>query len=196
MCIDVLHSCSCCCHWRSVVVAITLYCCILFFVLFLLLLLSPVVSSHRRLLLCRRRSSFVICLSPSSPSCCYHGVLLFHVVSRCFVLFRVVVLVVLFHRTFNLLSTTPIFWLVFLSKFGPTSMPQQVSIVVYESDAMRMMSHYGQQHRKKRKEEDTNTNLLNLFLFVLATLCVTVDGMRASAHPEVCVTRPSTRARP
>ena len=35
------------------------------------------------------------------------------VFSHCFALFRIVVLVVLFYLTFNLLSTTPIFWLVF-----------------------------------------------------------------------------------
>ena len=54
-------SCSCCCHcycsrWCAVVV---------FFVII------------------RRLSFVVIRLSPSSPSCCYHGVLLFRVVSRC-----------------------------------------------------------------------------------------------------------------
>ena len=86
VCTVVLRSCSCCCHWRSVVVAITLYCCNLFFVLFLLFLLLSVVCSHR---LCRR--SFIVrrvimCLSLSFPSCCYHGVLLFRVVSRCFAL--------------------------------------------------------------------------------------------------------------
>ena len=99
--IVVLHSCSCCCQWRTVVFAITLYCCILFFVLFflfllfLLLLLLSVVC-RQRLLLCRRLSS-VIC-HPLAPSCCYHGVLLFRlfrVVSHCVALFRAVVLLLL-----------------------------------------------------------------------------------------------------
>ena len=42
-----------------------------------------------------------------------------------------------------------------------------------------------------QEEEDMNTNIINLFLFVLAALfvlatsCVTVDGMHASAHPVV-----------
>ena len=63
---------------------------------------------------------------------------------------------------------------------------------------MRTMSHYGQQRRKKRKEEHKFIGIINLFLFVLAalfvlaTLCVTADGMRASAHPDL-FTRPSTR---
>ena len=37
-----------------------------------------------------RVSFVVIRLSPSSPSCCYHGVLLFCVASHCIALFRVV----------------------------------------------------------------------------------------------------------
>ena len=84
--------------WRSVVVAITLYCCICFFVslfLFLLLLLLSVVCRQ-----CLLSLSFGVRrhpLAPSSPSCCYHSVLLFllfRVVSRCFALFRVVVVLV------------------------------------------------------------------------------------------------------
>ena len=98
-------SCSCCCYgcqWCAVV--------IFFFVVV-------------------RRSSFIVIrLSPSSPSCGYHGVLLlfrvvlscfvlFSVVSRCFVLFCIVVVVVSHCCwccscpcsccvAFNLLSTT------------------------------------------------------------------------------------------
>ena len=63
--IVVLRSCSCCCHWRTVVFAITVYCCILFFVLFflflLLLLLSVVCRQH---LLLSRRPSFVVIRLP------------------------------------------------------------------------------------------------------------------------------------
>ena len=60
-----LCSCSCshyCCRWCAIIV---------FF-------------------LCRHPSFVVMRLPTSSPSCCYHSVLLFRVVSCCFVLFCVV----------------------------------------------------------------------------------------------------------
>ena len=62
---------------------------------------------------------------------------------------------------------------------------------------MRMMSHYGQHCRKKRKKNGRRQEckfILNLILFVLATLCVTVDGLHVSARPDPAslLTRPST----
>ena len=92
-CIVVWRSCSCCCHWLTVVIDITLYCCILFFVLFflflLLLLLSVMCRQHLRL--CRRPSSII---SRSSSSACPFLLLSRCIVvsfaSHCFALFRVV----------------------------------------------------------------------------------------------------------
>ena len=62
VCIVVLHSCSCCSHWRTAVFAITLYCCILFFVLFFLFLLLLLLS----VVCCQR---LLLCHHPSSSTC-------------------------------------------------------------------------------------------------------------------------------
>ena len=112
------------------------------------------------------------------------------VVLCCFALFRIVVL---FHLTFNLLSSTPIFWLVFQSKFGPTSRARR-----NENDVPPWST--AQEEKEGRGYEQHKLKNLFLFvlavLFVLATLCVTVDGMHASAHPDlqVCL-RDQARAR-
>ena len=102
VCIAVLHSCSCCCHWHTVVFAITVYCCILFFVLFFLFLLLLLLSVVCRqcLLLCHRPSFVVICLPllvAITVYCCFICFALCHIVLFVLLfvlLFCVVVLVV------------------------------------------------------------------------------------------------------
>ena len=129
-------------------------------------------------------------------------ILLFLLLSRCivvlccFVLFRIVVLVVLFHLTFNLLSTTPIFWLVI--KIWPhldATTGEYCCVRVGRNENDVPLWSTAQEEKKGRGYEHKYILLINrsrsIFLFVLAalfvltTLCVTVDGMRVSAHPDL-----------
>ena len=178
--------CSCCCHWRTVVFVITLYCCVLFFVslfLFLLLLLLLVVCSHRLLLLCCcRRCVCRHLLATVLPFLLLSRCI---VVSRCFALFRIVVL---FHLTFNLLSSTPIFWLVFQSKFGPTSRARR-----NENDVPPWST--AQEEKEGRGYEHKLKNLF--FCLFYWRFCLfwrpCVSRCVSPPRPTSLFTRPSTR---
>ena len=85
--IVVLHSCSCCCHWRTVIFAIMVYSCILFFMLFFLFLLLLLLSVMccQRLLLCRCPSFVVIrlpLLVAITVYCCFICFALCRIVSQ------------------------------------------------------------------------------------------------------------------